>query len=169
MVSLKEKYPLEKRKPLKKTIERVWFFIPLYLFLILPIGYFFSLDNAREMSTSFGFIFLIVPLIILIVIILSVYIYELFYLKHYFYDNIGKNLIIKKGVFSINEITIPFNRLQDVYVDQDVLDRIFSLYDLHVSSATYISGWLSHIDGLNKENSEIIKKVILKNIGKHGK
>lgn len=85
-------------------------------------------------------------------------------MKYYFYELTGKNLTIKKGVFSRNEITLPINRLQDVYVDQDILDRIFGLYDVHVSSATIISGNLSHIDGLNKENSEAIKKLILSGI-----
>jgi membrane protein YdbS with pleckstrin-like domain len=56
--------------------------------------------------------------------------------------------------------------LQDVYVDQDILDRIFSLYDVHVSSATIISGNLSHIDGLNKENAQAIKNLILSGIHK---
>lgn len=89
-------------------------------------------------------------------------------MKHYFYDVNGKTLIIKKGVFSKNEISLPFNRLQDVYVDQDILDRMFGLYDVHVSSATFVSGWLSHIDGLNKKNSEIIKEMLLEDINKHG-
>ena len=80
------------------------------------------------------------------------------------YAIVGKNLIIKKGIFSRNEITLPINRLQDVYVDQDILDRIFGLYDVHVSSATVISGNLSHIDGLNKENSDAVKNLILSGI-----
>jgi len=87
-------------------------------------------------------------------------------MKYYFYDLVGKNLIIKKGVFSRNEITLPINRLQDVYVDQDILDRILGLYDVHVSSATIISGNLSHIDGLNKENAQVIKNLILSGIHK---
>ena len=87
-------------------------------------------------------------------------------MKYYSYDLVGKKLIIKKGVFSRNEITLPINRLQDVYVDQDILDRIFRLYDVHVSSATFISGILSHIDGLNKENSDVVKSLILSGVNK---
>ena len=137
MVTLREKYPLESRKPLKKTIAGIRKFI----FIIIFIGIF------------------------LLFIILK-YIYEVFYMKYYFYDLVGKNLIIKKGVFSRNEITLPINRLQDVYVDQDILDRILGLYDVHVSSATIISGNLSHIDGLNKENAQVIKNLILSGIHK---
>ena len=87
-------------------------------------------------------------------------------MKSYFYDMDNKNLIIKKGVFSTKEITLPINRLQDVNVDQDVLDRIFGLYDVHVSSATSTSAKLSHIDGVNKENAESIKKLIISSVHK---
>jgi putative membrane protein len=92
------------------------------------------------------------------------YIYEVFYMKYYFYDATPQTISIRKGVFSRNEITLPFKRLQDVYVDQDILDRIFGLYDVHISSATITSAALSHIDGLNKENAEKVKQLLLKKI-----
>jgi membrane protein YdbS with pleckstrin-like domain len=165
MVTLREKYPLEKRKPLKKTIAGMGGFIFLILFVVIfgfsalsPI----LKNNGGEKAILIwcGFIGICVLFLVL------KYIYEVFYMKYYFYDMDAKNLMIKKGVFAVNEITLPINRLQDVYVDQDILDRIFGLYDVHVSSATIISGNLSHIDGLNKENSDIIKNLILSGIHK---
>lgn len=175
MVTLQEKYPLESRKPLKKTIAGILPLLSIPIFL----GFCFSFFIARRTNIegdilssknifqilNFGTIISIFIGIFILCIILK-YIYEVFYLKYYFYDLVGKNLIIKKGVFSRNEITLPINRLQDVYVDQDILDRIFGLYDVHVSSATIISGNLSHIDGLNKENAQVIKKLILSGIHK---
>jgi membrane protein YdbS with pleckstrin-like domain len=110
--------------------------------------------------------FIWIPIGLLILYAIVRYIYEIYYLQNYFYDLSGKNLMIRKGVFTKEEIVLPIARLQDVYVDQDILDRIFGLYDLHVSSATTISGVLSHIDGLNKENANIIKNLILSGIHK---
>ena len=165
MVTLREKYHLENRKPLKKTIASIWSFI----FIIIFIGIFsFSfLSSANRIFPNFN-IWIIVYIFIgvFVLFIILKYVYEVFYMKYYFYDLVGKNLIIKKGVFSRNEITLPINRLQDVYVDQDILDRIFGLYDVHVSSATIISGNLSHIDGVNKENAQAIKNLILSGIHK---
>jgi uncharacterized membrane protein YdbT with pleckstrin-like domain len=89
-------------------------------------------------------------------------------MKSYFYDLVDGNLIIRKGVFSKNEITLPVSRIQDVYVDQDVFDRIFGLYDVHVSSATVISANLSHIDGVNKENAQALKSLIISKIHSEG-
>ena len=141
-----------------------------YFFFSLLAGvlvFFFSLmgSEIESFDFSFGGVFLIFVLLFVAFIVLE-YEYQVCYMKSYFYDLIRANLVVRKGVFSTNEITLPINRLQDVYVDQDVLDRIFGLYDVHVSSATMISARLSHIDGLNKENAEAIKNLILSAIQK---
>ncbi len=153
MVSLREKYPLDAKKPLKKTIVKSFWYVIAILFLL----FIFSFDLGLPKISSYG-------LGAILLVVVPIYVYEIFYMKFYFYDLVGKSLVIRKGVFSRSEITLPINRLQDVYVDQDILDRIFGLYDVHVSSATSISGRLSHIDGLNKQNAEPIKKLILYNI-----
>ncbi len=165
MTTLREKYPLESIKPLKKTIAG--FFGYLFALFLPGILLFLSLTGGRGDIPNFSLttVIFVFTGIAFLVIILK-YMYEIYYLKYYFYDLVGNNLIIKKGVFSRNEITLPINRLQDVYVDQDILDRIFGLYDVHVSSATAISGYLSHIDGLNKENAQTIKELILSGIHK---
>src|SRR3989338_3886729 len=139
MATLREKYPLENRKPLKKTLARVWSFVPIFIFFILPMIIFIPSDNLPIFLSKALISWLIA--VMFLIISVAMYIYEVFYMKYYFYDIVGSTLIIKKGVFSRNEICLPFNRLQDVYVDQDIWDRIFGLYDVHVSSATFISGW----------------------------
>ena len=156
MVSLRQKYPLENRKIIKKTISR---FLSS-LFIVVFLGFFISFSGFYTSSIIQVILFLL-PLIFILF-----YLYEYYYFKTYFYDLQGKNIVIRKGVFSISEITLPINRLQDVYIDQDLLDRLFGLYDVHVSSATAISTFLSHIDGVNQKNSEILKKLILKGIHK---
>ena len=134
-------------------------FIGIYIFAFLAKG---SSNFERFNFRMILYIFIGIAALFAVL----KYIYEVFYMKYYFYDLAGKNIIIKKGVFSRNEITLQVNRLQDVYVDQDILDRIFGLYDVHVSSATIISGNLSHIDGLSKESSESVKNLILSSIHK---
>lgn len=166
MTSLREQYPLESTKPLKKTIESSMGYLFLAIFLSVFMG---VINGSLTGYVKFHYIVISIFLIMIIALTLK-YIYEIFYMKFYIYDANKDILAIKKGVFSRNEINLPFKRLQDVYVDQDILDRILGLYDLHVSSATMLSGYLSHIDGLNKENSEALKNLILKRIhSKDGK
>jgi len=46
-------------------------------------------------------------------------------------------------------------------VDRDLLDVVFGLYDVHVSTPTFLSGLAAHIDGVNAENAEKLKNIIL--------
>lgn len=51
-----------------------------------------------------------------------------------------------------------------VYVDQDLFDVLFGLYDVHISTATVTSGAIAHIDGLEKKDAEEIRKLILSKV-----
>ncbi len=144
----KTEFPLSQRKPLKKTIPVI------ALFLIIFIGVAISLSliaiNLDLFSRD-----LILPILVILFVLFSCisifsYIYQVWYFKLYYYELSDDFIIIKKRVFTPREITIPYERVQDVYVDQDILDRIFGIYDVHLSSATISSGMEAHIDGLEK-------------------
>jgi len=155
MVTTIEKYPLERRKIIKKTVKGS--FWACILFLIGPLWlHFFFWETFKFHLIILDILFLIYPFV--------KFLYEREYFKRYFYDARKDFLIIKKGVFAPKETILPYEKLQDVYVDQDVFDRIFKLYDVHVSTATFMSGIEAHIDGVNKENAEAIREIILENI-----
>lgn len=163
MVTLVEQYPLDAKKPIKKTIAGV--FGTAIFVIILGIFTFVYFVNEQDKLSNLdlsGIFYLFISLLLIFFVVK--YVYEIFYLKYYFYNATKTELIIRKGVFSRNEIILPFNRIQDIYVDQDILDRIFGLYDVHVSSATMASAFLSHIDGVNKTNAEELKKFLLKKV-----
>jgi len=81
-------------------------------------------------------------------------IYEYFYYRLYYYDFTEEKATIRKGVVSRSTGLIRYERLQNIYVDQDFLDRIFGLYDVHYETAGEVSGFYSHVDGLNKGNAD---------------
>jgi putative membrane protein len=82
----------------------------------------------------------------------------------YFYDLNENFIVIKKGVFTPKEINVPYERVQDIYVDQDIFDRLFGLYDVHISSATISSGMAAHIDGVEKIAADGLKDFLLKTV-----
>lgn len=57
MVTLREKYPLERRKPLKKTIEQMWILILTIIFvemwIFIPL--FFFKRNFSKFKNFFKF------------------------------------------------------------------------------------------------------------------
>jgi membrane protein YdbS with pleckstrin-like domain len=77
-------------------------------------------------------------------------------------------LIIRKGVFAPQEITVPFGRIQDVYVDQDIFDRLLGIYDVHISTATAASTVRAHIDGVDKKVAEELRTLILDKVHHKG-
>src|SRR6185503_6801296 len=65
--------------------------------------------------------------------------YQWAYIQRYYYSADADFLTIKKGVIMPAEIHVQYRKIQDVYVDQDLTDRIFGIYDVHVASATATS------------------------------
>jgi len=161
MATTIEAYPLERRKILKKTVA---FTVYLWIFFfVVPfwLQVFFWTEGGPLVFIPIDLFFVIMPFVW--------WVYQREYYKRYFYDVRNDFLAIKKGVITPNETVLPYDKLQDVYVDQDVFDRIFKLYDVHVSTATYMSGVQAHIDGVNQQNSQIIRELILDQIRKFHK
>ena len=86
------------------------------------------------------------------------------YYVSYFYDIDGPNFVIRKGIVAKREVTLPFSRITDVYLDQDVLDVFFGLYDLHISTPTAESGRFAHIDGLDRRGATQLRELVLARI-----
>ncbi len=158
----REQFPLSYKKIMKKTIASTitstvlllvfWGSLP---FMLGSIGQ----DAIGWLGTAtfgiFGFLF---------VVILLTYLYQRWYFAVYFYDLTNDFIQIKKGPITPREITIPYERIQDIYVDQDILDRIFGLYDVHLSSATVSSGMEAHIDGVEKQAAEGLRAILLETV-----
>jgi len=155
----REQFPLSYKKIIKKTIAST---IAITILLLVIWGFLaFMLGSIGQEAIGwlgtatfgiFGFLF---------VVILLTYLYQRWYFAVYFYDLTNDFIQIKKGPITPREITIPYERIQDVYIDQDILDRIFGLYDVHLSSATVSSGMEAHIDGVEKQAAEGLRAVLL--------
>ena len=175
--TLCSKYPLEPRKVIKKFIAgSIWAIFMLVflsiLFLSIPFWHIegANLQTVTNLRTLWLSDILTISLLWVLFIVGSIceIIYEIFYYRFYFYDLTEKELIIRKGVITRRELTIPFYRIQDVYVDQDFWDRIFGLYDVHVATAAtggaFAGSERAHIDGVDAENAEVLKKIFIEKI-----
>jgi putative membrane protein len=90
------------------------------------------------------------------------------YIRKYFYDADDSFVTIRKGVFSPTEIHVQYQKIQDVYVDQDILDRMMGLYDVHLASATITSGIEAHVDGVEQAVAEGLKNFFLQKVKEGG-
>ncbi len=152
-----KQYPLAGRKFWKKLL---WIFWPaLWIFIVPP-------SIAGFVSTLT--VLMAVSLVLYIIQIVLYGIYVRAYISRYYYD-VGDNFVtIQKGVFAPTEIHIQYQKVQDVYVDQDIWDRLMGLYDVHIASATLTSGIEAHIDGVDSATAERLKRLLLDKITGQG-
>ena len=166
------KYPLSILKIHKKVIQSQFLTVFALIFIVPSIAFFlFSRD-----TTSTGYFNILMHfisswdmqafLVLVVIYVLASYISQYWYFKTYFYDFTPEHIIIRKGTITRNEVTISYDKIQDIYISQDTLDRLFGLYDVHLSSATFTSSQLAHIDGVSKASAEGLKAELLSKIQK---
>lgn len=160
---LRTTVPLQKRKILKKSFGSL---TKILIFaLIGTVGLYTALygdvmELNEKVAESKTELMLLWGLFV-VTLIFSRMIYQILYFLTYFYDFDANNIIIRKGVVTKREITLPFSKITDVYVDQDLFDVVMGLYDVHISTPTVESGKFAHIDGLNKKGAIKLRKMVL--------
>lgn len=161
-------YPLSPKKFWKKICGRVILNFVEALILGIILGLVIAMltipsdGQAHVMALLSIAISFVGGFFIIFTILHAIYIRV--YIKRYYYDCGEQFITIKKGVFAPTEIHVQYQKIQDVYVDQDIIDRILGLYDVHIASATITSGIEAHIDGVNVDVAEALKNIILEKI-----
>ena len=159
-------FPLSRKKPVKKMAG----FVAITLIvLVLAVGLFLWLGSMPSASTETKGLFqgisvvLIVGWFVLVILALA---YEWTYYLNYFYDASSDCLTVRKGVFGFAQVVLPFDRVENVFMDQDLFDRLFGLYDVHLSTVGLSSIRLTHIDGLEEKNAIAVRDRLLERINR---
>lgn len=169
-MTLRQTVPLQLRKILKKSFGRL--VGSCIVVLIISAGLYAFMSARIGKGATFLAVMMDQPHVWAIwfalgsIIICHSFAYELLYFLMYFYDMDDQKITIRKGVIAKTEINLPFSRITDVYVDQDVLDFFLGIYDVHIATPTAESASFAHIDGVNKLGSMKLKKLILEQIKK---
>ncbi len=165
------RFPLSAKKFSKKLLGKMFGSILVVIFWTISIGFFlFTLlpllpSNPFFHASYEEILFLAVILWIILTLLYAMYLRT--YIRRYFYDANENFITIKKGVFAPSEIHVQYQKIQDVYVDQDILDRIFGIYDVHLASATSTSSIEAHIDGVDTNTANALRDYLLSKISGH--
>lgn len=159
-IDLRAQYPLHRRKFWKKVIPK------LFAFLVFCIVTFVFSVNLPEVeaaydSSSVGALIFAISVLVAGCPLILYMVYLHYYIAWYYYHANDSFITIKKGVFMPAEINVQYLKIQDVNVDQDLLDRILGIYDVHLASATFQSGIEAHIDGVGLEQAKALKEFLL--------
>lgn len=149
-----ENLPLSWRKVPAKSSGPVFLILIYYLAtfqffpkIIMPVIN--TAENSSNIKYIFGW-----PLLILIAIAIFTVVYEYFYYKLYRYDFGAEQIMVRKGVIARETGYAKYNRLQNIYVTQGIMDRIFGIYDVHFETAGETSNTYSHVHGLMKNEAD---------------
>ena len=164
MSRTREQFPLSPRKIIKKTLARTIAWVILFVIIIGVLVAVGVTADSRAATRGIVAVAALAAGSLLGFIVLLTYLYQWWYFAVYYYDLTSDYVVIRKGPITPSEITIPYERIQDVYVDQDLLDRFFGLYDVHISTPTVDSGRFAHIDGVDKVGSKKLKLMILERV-----
>jgi len=172
---LQQQFPLSPRKFWKKILIKI---IGIIFFDVLfggVIGLLIitSLLATKAISDHTDSIVAVISILLYFLFIFILHIgsyawYVKVYIRRYYYSGEEHFITIKKGVFAPAEIHVQWQKIQDVYVDQDILDRMMGLYDVHIASATVASGIEAHIDGVDQAAAEGLKKFLLDKVSGAG-
>lgn len=169
--TLRQTVPLRKRKIFKKSIGGVLRVLPIAA--LLTLGFLLGVSVLSEVEGAMGQFFLdnkhllqVTWFTVIGLFVFSGAIYQTLYFLTYFYDIDAGNVVIRKGVVVKKEVSLPFTKITDVYVDQDFFDWFLGIYDVHISTPTVESGIFAHIDGVDKAGSVKLRGLILENINR---
>lgn len=168
-------YPLSFRKIWKKLIaleigrggtesRKMWRPIVQALALVTVIIFVFAYMSYQGDPTFDWTRIVSLMLAIWGIVYILFALYLWLYVWTYYYDFDEYYLRVRKGVIIRREVTIPYERIHDVYLDQDVLDHIFGLHDLYVATASEMSLQEAHIDGLDKNNAYKLRDLLMHEI-----
>ena len=152
---LQQQFPLSPKKFWKKIMASL---VGCLLVVLTALGAATFIQNAFISEICF-----FVVLVVVVYFLLRAW-YIKVYIRRYFYSASDDFVTIKKGVFAPAEIHVQYPKIQDVYVDQDILDRIMGLYDVHIASATVSSGIEAHFDGVEEAAADGLKLFLLDKI-----
>lgn len=92
----------------------------------------------------------------------------LYYRKFLFHiDYQNQEFVLQKGVFSTEDIAIPFDKIQQVYLKRSLLQRLINVYSLVIETAGS-KGDEVNITAVSKEDAQKLSSILLQFKQAHG-
>ena len=92
---------------------------------------------------------------------------DFFFIQSMSYASTQDLFIFKRGIFTTVESATPYRKIQNVFVDEDIYDKLFGLWDVHFSTIGKSSQELLHLDGLKKDDADRLTSFLLEKIRHH--
>ncbi|MDP2967235.1 MAG: PH domain-containing protein [bacterium] len=160
-------------------VQGLWVFKSIrgFLLTLIILVLFFLISNSYENLFSSKNVMLNFYLVIIIASVIFHFIVTILKRANFHYSIEEKFLTLKQGILSKQQRYIPYGVIQNLFVKQDLFDRIFGLASLTIENASQgagigtqqrqqvemvgFSGNAVSIPGLTKQNAETLKEIVL--------
>ncbi|RIL08953.1 MAG: hypothetical protein DCC75_07665 [Proteobacteria bacterium] len=156
--ALHDRFPISKWIIVRKTL-------PSYL-ITISIGVFACFFFGSEGLNWLNFEELPVGLIILSALLASIFwsaahtVYLALYRNRLHYGIRDGNFLVTKGLILQEKGAFPLCKIIDIYVNENLLDLIFNLRNLHVTTLSRESASFTRIDGMRAGDAAALKETI---------
>jgi len=174
-------------------VQGLWVFKSIrgFLLTLIILVLFFLISNSYENLFSSKNVMLNFYLVIIIASVIFHFIVTILKRANFHYSIEEKFLTLKQGILSKQQRYIPYGVIQNLFIKQDLFDRIFGLASLTIENASQGAGALAvpqkqkvfgmrmstrrgqqmemvgfsgnavSIPGLTKQNAETLKEIVL--------
>lgn len=99
----------------------------------------------------------------LVILILLVLGYSWLYFRKFLFhiDYPNREFVLQKGIFSTEEIAIPFDKIQQVYLKRSLLQRVINVYSLEIETAGSKGDEVS-IKAISQEDANELSSILIK-------
>jgi uncharacterized membrane protein YdbT with pleckstrin-like domain len=141
----------------------VWLFTKVIgvgiLLLFISFIFFMNFYLTEKMTNPESLINLTNPIIIFIILLILIFLYQIPLLKTYYFYITNKKIILKGGIFIKRKKTIPFHKITDIEISQNIIEQIFNLYKINVHTASQ-GGPIAEISFFGLKEPKIPEKII---------
>jgi len=129
--------------------------------------FFYFLFNSRVRERA-GWGGLIAMAVIVALVVFPILLYNIFLRRSYQYTITNKGVKITGGIFTKITRDVSFSKITDVTVSQNILEKIFRIYELHIQTAGS-RAQQPEISFLALDNADIPKNLILRHMHQHAR
>lgn len=134
------------------------FFTTIYKFLrgFWVLGIYFILKNPERQM-------MLCAVLGLFVLSLLALVYSYFYYRKFIFyiDYVKEEFKLQKGIFSTEDIAIPFDKIQQVYLKRNILQRIINVYSLVIETAGSSEKEIN-IQAISKPKADALSDLLIK-------
>ena len=156
-INLRKLYPISHRWPLLRSIHTLAIFV-FSTILISVIDYHFVSVMENELTRNTLHLGFVLVFVVTLLAWLGRWLIFEIELWHYDYKVDHGHFFLSKGIFLKHKGSFPLSRITDIYTDRSVLDFVFGLWNVHVSTPTSSSGEFAHICGLTEKNAVALQR-----------